>query len=296
MRRQTRFALLCGLAALAAVSAAAAVTAGGTAGEPAYLKGNVAEFTLNDKWEGARRVGGISQQGVSSVPVAADPPAMVWAPTCGAAKQEAVFRRTVQLLGPPRDASGQWWVISDGIVYSNQVTSISLKVNGHAVYTRAKPPWGGSGFDLAPSALKAFKVGANVLELHVVRPALPKGKTQCNLQGQKPNVAVTAKFHLDFGTDLRVGVQAEKYAARKGTSILVDQFVKNEGPDAALGVELEVYYGGSNSTLDVLGGISISGHPERQERRLGLLGRGRRPPLPDRPARRRGRATTSSSG
>ena len=34
--------------------------------------------------------------------------------------------------------------------------------------------------------------------------------------------------------------------------------MKNEGPDAALGVELEVDYGGSNSTFDVLGGTSVA--------------------------------------
>ena len=97
-----------------------------------------------------------------------------------------------------------------------------------------------------------------MLEVRATRAALPAGKKQCNVQGQKPYVALGAKFHLDFATDLRVGVPKEKYEARKGTSILIAQFVKNEGPDAVLGGEMLVDYGGQG-TWTVLANATLEG-------------------------------------
>ena len=128
------------LAAAAAVSLPAVVIAAGSAGQPAYLKPNAAEFSLNTRWQGTRKITGVPQQGLSGVQVAADPAETVWAISCGAAQQEAVFRRTVELLGPPRSARVDWAIVSEGITPSSfELKSLSLSVNGHRVFSRSKP-------------------------------------------------------------------------------------------------------------------------------------------------------------
>ena len=244
------------LLALAALGLPSAVAAAGSSSEPAYLTARSADVTLNGKWEGAKRIPGTPQNGLSALQAPADPPAMVWAAGCGAGQQEAIFRRTVELLGPPSAAATEWWVAADGITPNAQLKALSFVVNGHRVFTQSSPS-GGFGVNLPRAALGSFKDGANELEVDVVRPALPKGKTRCNVTGQKPVVAVSGKLHVDFATDLRVGIPEEKLAVRSGTSILIDQFVKNEGTDAALNAELEVYYGGSRGTFTVVGGSSV---------------------------------------
>jgi hypothetical protein len=251
----TRRAVLIVVVALAAVCLPVAVVASGKAGEPAYLKPDSAEFSLNEKWQGARKITGVPQLGLPGVQVAADPAATVWAFSCNPAAQVAVFRRTVQLLGPPSDAEATWSISSEPTTPAwLPLKSLTLSVNGHGVYSRSKPPSGGFSFRLARSSLKVFVAGPNTLEIKATRSALPAGAKRCNVHGQKPYVTLAGKFHFFFATDLRVGVPKDAVGARKGTSILVEQFIKNEGPDAALNVELMVDYGGSNSTFTVLGG------------------------------------------
>jgi hypothetical protein len=226
------------IAALASVCLPTAVLAHGTANPP-YLKPNAAEFTINDKWQGAKRITGVPQFAVPGLQVAADPPATVWATSCGAGQQEAVLRRSIELLGPPAHGRAYFSLTTDGIVPNSELKSLSLNVNGTRMYTRSKP-FGSFSFDFPPALLKKLKVGANTFELRVVRPALPAGKKQCNVHGQKLYVAVTGKFQFDFATDLRVGVPKNKVEVRGSTTILVDQLVKNEGPDAAEGIEVMV--------------------------------------------------------
>ena len=83
----------------------------------------------------------------------------IWATSCGAAQQEAVFKRTVQLLGPPTGAQTEWWIGTDKLTTYNELKSLSLVVNGHRVLTRSNA-YGGFGLDFPRTALRFFEVGA----------------------------------------------------------------------------------------------------------------------------------------
>ena len=235
----------CGLAAQASADASL----------PSYLTANSAQFSINEHWQGAKKITGGTQVGVQQV--TGDPGETVWAPTCGAGQQTFTISRQVELLGPPTDGSFYWWTYPDGAP-SGWVgaTSLQLSVNGNTVF-RWKSPQPQNHFDFPKSTFKDIRVGSNSFVLKVTRAALPKGVSACNGRNSKPIIALAGSFKFDFATDLRVGVPKEDPAIRQATSVITTQFVKNEGPDRAVNGYLLVYFGGNPTNW----AVTIGGHP-----------------------------------
>jgi hypothetical protein len=228
--------------------------------QPSYLKPWSAEFSINDSWQGARQVSGVSTAGVAAVP--GDPGKMIWAPTCGAAKQNVVFRRTIELLGPASSGSFRWSMTTVHNTPKTQrwtgLQTLEVDLNGAVVY-RWNRSQSSNSFTFPAAALKGVRVGSNTFQVRATRNALPAGVSACNLRGQQPLIAITGLFDFAFQTDLRVGVPAENPAIRHATSLVIQQFVKNEGPDRALDGELYVSYccaGSGALTVVMTGGKS----------------------------------------
>ena len=142
--------------------------------------------------------------------MAADPAATVWAISCGTAQQEAVFRRTVELLGPPAGRRGHLVDRERGDHAVLVRAEVALAERERAPCVQQDQAVRRVQLPYPRSLFKSFKIGSNIFEVRATRAALPAGKKQCNVHGQKPYVALAAKFHLDFATDLRVGIPEEK--------------------------------------------------------------------------------------
>ena len=189
------------------------------------------------------------------MPSPGDPGETIWAPSCGADQQIAIFKRDVELLGPAQSGSLRWFISTNSVPGWYGLKTFDVYANGHKFFHWAYPaPVNNVTF--TPAMLKTLRNGRNAFEVRATRFALPKGSTKCNA-GAKPAIGLNGTFNFAFVTDLRVGVSAEKVSVRHGTSLVVKQFVKNEGPDRALDGELAVYYGGQGeaTVLIVDGGF-----------------------------------------
>lgn len=210
----------CAAVAVAAVAAAAATAGSSRPPLPPYLGASQFGIATNRHWEGSKEVGDAFST------TSKDRSRAIWARTCKLGEQEARFRRTVELLGPPVQARLDWGFYPRGLL-----RHFEFRVNGQLVVRASED----GEEELAPADLSRFRSGPNILEIRAVKRATDaRTGTRCDAQ-------LEVRLSGTFRTDLVVGNDDKTQYLRSGQTLTLEISVRNASTTRAVGGRWHFY-------------------------------------------------------